>query len=761
MGVVYLAVSTDRDEADLAAVKTIRLEYARDEEFRARFASEVELARRVQGPYTARVLDADTDGPTPWLATEYVPGPALNQAVRDNGPFPEDALRALAAGLAEALAAIHAVGLIHRDLKPSNVLLASRGPQVIDFGIARATDATALTRTGQTLGTPAYMSPEQATGSDLDPRSDLFAFGGVLLFAATGRPPFGTGDPAALLYRVVNEPPDLSGLPETLLPLVTTCLAKSPDDRPDLDAVLSALTGTVLPKGDDDATDWLPKAVATTIQHTLVAATRIAPTTTKVLSEENDPIGQEVNNDEGAPSKTPSSSLGAQVAESIEDPTPEASASTTLEVNDEEAGPQSAKRSPSHLQEPAQNAPAHVPEVSSPAQEPGGRTGRSSSAMLWGAAAAVVALVVVLGMTPGSSEETTTQAQPDPVSRETDESTPSPSPDRTYDPSTHIDTEIRDTAFLNDDRFVVLTTDGELHVYETGRPEPVDQLTSQDEDYDFSYSELYVPPDSSMVAAMGDTASGAPVVHVWDLISSERFAIERPGFSSGRLALSPDGETLFIGNRSDVIAYQLRTGEELYRVTTPSNAIDWQGYVEGLGTSPDGELLVAVMDIGLAVWDAATGERHPAYPELWEGPAWNSGQVVFHDGTVVTTTLLSESLLLWDIRSSEEPGEVPLPPSDIKPEVLVRELSVGASGSRIVTAATNSRQDRSYFIVWDTEGEILAEDRSEKNYFSVSASPASDRILVAFHPLGREGQEELVLLDEDLETVQEFQVPTH
>ncbi|GAB3702490.1 serine/threonine-protein kinase [Nocardiopsis oceani] len=276
MGVVFLAVATDGQADDLAAVKAIRPEYAGDREFRARFASEVNLARRVRGPYTARVLAADTEGRQPWLATEYVPGPELHDAVRDSGVFPEDSLRALGAGLAEALSAIHGVGLIHRDLKPSNVLLSPRGPQVIDFGIARAADATALTRTGQTLGTPGYMSPEQATGAHVGPRSDLFAFGGVLLFAATGRQPFGTGNASALLYRVVNESPDLSGVPDSLLPLVTACLAKDPHERPDLAAVSAELTGTALPVDGEGTTEWLPQAVATKLLRTM-AATRITP----------------------------------------------------------------------------------------------------------------------------------------------------------------------------------------------------------------------------------------------------------------------------------------------------------------------------------------------------------------------------------------------------------------------------------------------------------------------------------------------------
>src|SRR5690606_8781117 len=277
MGVVYLRVPACGGGP--AAAMAVRPGYAEDAGVRARCAAAAELARRVRGRYAARVLAADTDGPVPWLATEYVPGPGLDRAVRDGGPFPEDSLRVLAAGLAEALAAIHSVGLVHRDLKPSNVLLSPRGPQVIDFGISRAVDATSFTRTGQTLGTPGYMSPEQATGAALDHRGDVFSYGGVLVFAATGRRPFGTGDPAALLYRVVNEEPDLSGVPDGLRGLAASCLAKDPADRPGLDAVLAGLGAAALPGSDEEAaTAWLPDAVATQVIRTAATLVELAPT---------------------------------------------------------------------------------------------------------------------------------------------------------------------------------------------------------------------------------------------------------------------------------------------------------------------------------------------------------------------------------------------------------------------------------------------------------------------------------------------------
>jgi serine/threonine protein kinase len=173
------------------AVKLVRPELAGDGSFRVRFAREVAAARRVGGFYTAQVIDADPDADPPWLVTAYIPGPSLSEAIRVHGPLPADALRALGAGLAEGLAAIHACGLVHRDLKPGNVILADDGPRVIDFGISRALDATSITTAHAIIGTPAYMSPEQASGQPAGPGSDVFSLGSVLVHAATGASPSG------------------------------------------------------------------------------------------------------------------------------------------------------------------------------------------------------------------------------------------------------------------------------------------------------------------------------------------------------------------------------------------------------------------------------------------------------------------------------------------------------------------------------------------------------------------------------------------
>ncbi|WP_406484782.1 protein kinase domain-containing protein [Streptomyces sp. NBC_01563] len=241
MGRVFLARSPG---SRLVALKVIRPEYAEASNFRGRFRREAESARRVSGFFTPPVLDADADAPQPWLATAYVPAPSLHDVVRSFGVLPEPALRALGAGLAEALLAIHDTGIVHRDLKPGNVLVAEDGPRVIDFGISSAVDATQLTRTGAVMGTPGFMAPEQIVSSrEAGPAADVFSLGCVLVFAATGRGPFGAGGTAEILYRAVHQQPQLDGVPQGLGPLIGSCLDKDPARRPPAASVLAALGG--------------------------------------------------------------------------------------------------------------------------------------------------------------------------------------------------------------------------------------------------------------------------------------------------------------------------------------------------------------------------------------------------------------------------------------------------------------------------------------------------------------------------------------
>jgi multiple sugar transport system substrate-binding protein len=240
MGQVFLGLSPGGRKV---AVKLIHPVHAGDAQFRERFAREIEAAQRVGGFHTAPVVDADPYADPPWMVTAYIEGPSLQEAIRRDGPLPPDRMRALGAGLAEGLAAIHARGLVHRDLKPSNVIMAADGPRIIDFGIARAADATtAITTTGVLIGTLAYMSPEQIRGDPAGPASDVFSLGGVLAFAATGRAPFGSDSTVSIMFRVVNEPPDLASVDdEALREVIAACLAKSPGDRPAVRAILATL----------------------------------------------------------------------------------------------------------------------------------------------------------------------------------------------------------------------------------------------------------------------------------------------------------------------------------------------------------------------------------------------------------------------------------------------------------------------------------------------------------------------------------------
>ncbi|WP_251092216.1 bifunctional serine/threonine-protein kinase/ABC transporter substrate-binding protein [Streptomyces sp. Caat 7-52] len=242
MGVVYLARSAD---GSLVALKVIQAEYAEDAGFRERFRREAQTARRMTSPWVASLVDADPDAAQPWLATAFVPGPSLGEAVAAHGPLPVRGLRVLGTRLAQALGELHGVGLVHRDVKPGNVLLALDGPRLIDFGVARDPRDTALTSTGVVVGTPGFLPPEQArgTGESAAP-GDIFSLGCVLAFAATGRPPFGTGSLDALLYRTVHDAPDLEGVPRPLAEVVRGCLEKDPRLRPTAQALSETLTVT-------------------------------------------------------------------------------------------------------------------------------------------------------------------------------------------------------------------------------------------------------------------------------------------------------------------------------------------------------------------------------------------------------------------------------------------------------------------------------------------------------------------------------------
>ncbi|MFB7917364.1 bifunctional serine/threonine-protein kinase/ABC transporter substrate-binding protein [Streptomyces sp. NPDC056061] len=268
MGVVYLGRTGD---GALAAVKVILPEHVEDADFRVRFRREAEAARRVDSPWAVRVTGSGTEDERPWLATEFVPGPALSETIARCGPLPARSVRVLGRLLARALASVHAAGLVHRDVKPGNVLLGADGPRLIDFGVARVADATALTATDLVVGTPGFLAPEQATegAAAVGPAGDVFSLGCLLAYAATGRPPFGSGAVDALLYRTVHEAPDLDGIDDPeLRELLGALLDKEPAGRP----TAAGVDQRIAEDAPNGSIDWLPEDVVRLIADRSAAA---------------------------------------------------------------------------------------------------------------------------------------------------------------------------------------------------------------------------------------------------------------------------------------------------------------------------------------------------------------------------------------------------------------------------------------------------------------------------------------------------------
>ncbi|MCK1794471.1 PQQ-binding-like beta-propeller repeat protein [Streptomyces sp. XM4193] len=268
MGLVFLGRSPG---GRLVAVKLVRDAFRHDARYRARFAREVAAARQVTGAFTAALVDAEPEADTPWLAMEYLPGLTLRAAVQEHGALPPDAVRLLASALSEALADIHRAGLTHRDLKPANIMLTASGPRLIDFGIARPVDATAITLHGTLLGTPGFMSPEQASGGHAEQPSDVFSLGAVAAYAATGREPFAAPDRAATLARVRSARADLGGVrDQALRSVIDACLRREPSRRPTAAGVLRRLgrsTASVY------GTGWLPAPHADAVDRRTAGAT--------------------------------------------------------------------------------------------------------------------------------------------------------------------------------------------------------------------------------------------------------------------------------------------------------------------------------------------------------------------------------------------------------------------------------------------------------------------------------------------------------
>ncbi|MFH8487874.1 serine/threonine-protein kinase [Streptomyces longisporoflavus] len=392
MGRVYLGRSSG---GRTVAVKVVHPHFALDEEFRARFRREVDAARRVGGDWTAPVLDADPEAAVPWVATGYAAGPSLAEAVRDLSPLPAHSVRVLVAGLAEALAHVHGLGLVHRDVKPSNVLLTMDGPRLIDFGIARATDGTAsLTSTGVSVGSPGYMAPEQILGRGVAGSADVFSLGAVLVYAATGSSPFPGDSSAALLYKVVHEEPELGSLTGELRDLARQCLAKDPGERP----APAEIARRLAPAGADGlvAAGWLPGPLVE----------RVSRSAVRILDLETD---------------------GAGVAEQPSGPVPFGSpavGSGSFGPPDPSYAPMpAAAYVPTRTSDPAPDSkqPGRVRFSVAATSTPSGSDGRGrkvSCTLVLGVAGALAAVTVgsvfVFGLLPGNGEKSSDAGKQEP-----------------------------------------------------------------------------------------------------------------------------------------------------------------------------------------------------------------------------------------------------------------------------------------------------------------------------------------------------------
>ncbi|MFE6154219.1 WD40 repeat domain-containing serine/threonine protein kinase [Streptomyces sp. NPDC057889] len=642
MGLVYLGRS---EEGRTVAVKVIRAEYVGHPEFRERFAREVAAARQVGGDWTAAVLDAAPEADVPWVATQYIPGPDLGTVVRqDFGPLPEYSVRVLANRLALALQAVHGAGLIHRDLKPSNVLVTFDGPRVIDFGIARAMDSLAgdsspLTRTGMLIGSPGFMSPEQARGRELTPASDVFCLGTVLVYATTGRLLFGATDPNlnAHLFRIAEDEADLTGVPQALVDLVRQCVHKTPTERPTLQQVIER-TATNRVAG------WLPKALVEQLGRRAAELLDYAPAPrTQTPPEPPRPLLP------SHPGHTATAPAGSDPNGSVSHPRPDLPAKETQSIPDaqttgqrppekqlpvpalHEADTQTVTPdAPSPEASPAAGSPAAGARTAAPA---GGRGVNRRSILLGGTAAlAAAAGASLLALrhdadhTPAPHSDTSPRMHPSP-------SRPGPQLWFTL-------TGVGDVAS------VAFSPDGKILAIGSGDISFASLITRKitgatNSPYSVGDSVAFSPDGKILASGGGDGA-----VRFWDpatRATTATLADQSKGLSAPPpVAFSPHGRILAAGYTDGTVhLWDIATRTS----TTNLNCSDDTG-LASVAFSPDGKTLAAnIADGTILLWDIATRTKTTLVNSLTS----TANSVAFSpDGKTLAGSGFGP-VLLWDI----------------------------------------------------------------------------------------------------------------
>ncbi|MET9657062.1 serine/threonine-protein kinase [Streptomyces sp. NPDC006510] len=642
MGRVFLGRSRG---GRLVAVKVVDDALARDEEFRRRFAQAAQEARRVGGFYTAQVVDADPDADPPWLASAYIPGPSLHEAVRAHGPLPHQAVRVLGSGLAEGLAAIHTARLVHGGLKPSNVILADDGPRITDFALSRALDAAHPSMT-VSAEHGAFMSPEAARGQHAGPESDVFSLAGVLVFATTGRGPFAGAVGAEVLHRIVNAEPDLTDVPEPLAGLLAACLEKNPAQRPGLDHLLQQLA-----PGGGQGAGWLPAPVAAMVDEQRAApaagtmrrraflAGGVAAAAAVAV-----PVGIWLNSGSGDGKETSGSGSKGGGPAGEKPVGPKLKPAETIDVGKTDAS--------IHL--------AYSPDGKQLA------TGLKSSVTLWDSA----------------SRSKTVTLTPKVVGL------------------AHC------VAFGGDgllalgylrgrDRDTDYRGGGGITVWDTASRQEIAALTSP-----FKGSSMYAmqavafSPDGKLVAgAQGGPRDSFGEVLLWDVRSGKKVKDLIVGAGRGSsmfavrsIAFSPDGKTLAAGYggelKGGVVLFDTSSWSPV--ATLPLDGTDAFG-VTTVAFSPDGRTLAATFG-GIALWDVATRKLTA---RIGTANDQNQSLAISPDGSVVAGAggagAVQGHIALWDLASHKEVVSVPAGRSG------VGDVAFHPDGRTLATAYTNAK----------------------------------------------------------------------